>query len=206
MKLEIEPLDLTLAETFTISRESQDVAHNLLVRVTAQVDGREITGLGECPPHPFIGAPVDTCRAVLEDLAGRPDVLGTDPFDQEGLERRLKEAAEACPPARMAIDIAVHDIIGQALGVPLWKLWGLDATKAPRTSFTIGISDPDHMVEKARMAKAQGYPILKIKLGTPDDVAVARAIRKATGCTLRVDDNCAWTPEQAIEIGRELET
>ncbi len=203
MQISHEALDLELAETFTISRSSEDVARNRLVRLTLEYDGREITGLGECPPHAFIGAPLERCVQALDRIAA--EGLGAhDPFAHEEIEARLIELAGDGPPARAAVMMAVEVACGRILGQPLWRLWGLDPARVPPTSFTIGMAEPDHMVEKARRARAAGYSILKIKLGTEQDLEICRAIIAATGLVLRVDANCAWTPDEAVEKGRAL--
>jgi L-alanine-DL-glutamate epimerase-like enolase superfamily enzyme len=100
--------------------------------------------------------------------------------------------------ARCAISAALHDLAAKRLGVPLWKLWGLDAAAAPRSSFTIGIA-PDAETLRARVRDAAAYPILKIKLGSSWDREVLRIVREeAPLATLRVDANAAWTAKQAL--------
>jgi L-Ala-D/L-Glu epimerase len=87
--------------------------------------------------------------------------------------------------------------VGKKLGMPVWRLWGLDPAAAPRSSFTIGIDSPEVMREKVR--EAAGYGILKIKVGTPRDREVLQMIRDlAPEKTLRVDANTAWTAKEAI--------
>src|SRR6185503_6906421 len=88
--------------------------------------------------------------------------------------------------ARSAIDGALHDLWGKKLGQPLYKLFGLNPTGLPLTSFTIGMDQPQAMAEQA---KASNYPIIKIKLGSGKDEEIVGAIRKATNARLRVDAN-----------------
>jgi L-alanine-DL-glutamate epimerase-like enolase superfamily enzyme len=87
--------------------------------------------------------------------------------------------------------------------VPLYRLWGLDPATAPLSTFTIGIDTPEKMRQKVR--EAAPYPVLKVKLGTADDLAILRAIREETPKELRVDANCAWTAAQAIRMLPVLE-
>jgi L-alanine-DL-glutamate epimerase-like enolase superfamily enzyme len=93
----------------------------------------------------------------------------------------------------------VHDLLGQKLGAPLYKIWGLDPARTTRTSFTIAIDTPQVMAELARVAAAR-YPILKIKLGTPNDEPRLRAIRETVPpeTLIRVDANTGWTAKEAI--------
>jgi L-Ala-D/L-Glu epimerase len=105
--------------------------------------------------------------------------------------------------ARAALSTALHDLAGKRLGVPLWKLWGLDAARAPLSTFTIGIDTPDMIRRKVK--EAEEYPILKIKLGLDNDMEILQAIRDVTDRELRVDANCGWTRKQAIRMLPVLE-
>ncbi len=116
-----------------------------------------------------------------DDLEGIPAWVGTD-----------------CPaPGRAALDLALHDRLGRLRGLPLYRLLDLPQPVPLPTSFTISIGEPDEM---ARMAlEAAAYPILKVKLGTEDDVSRLKAIRQARpDARLRVDANAGWTPAQAV--------
>jgi L-alanine-DL-glutamate epimerase-like enolase superfamily enzyme len=99
--------------------------------------------------------------------------------------------------------MALYDLVGQRLGIPVYQLLGLNPDRTPVTSFTIGLDTPAEMARKAQ--KAAQFPVLKIKVGTPDDLEIVRAIRDATDARLRVDANEAWTPKQAIKTINALE-
>ena len=95
---------------------------------------------------------------------------------------------------------ALHDMIGKRLGVPVYKLWGLDPAASPPTSFTIGIA-PDEETLRARVVEAAQYPVLKIKLGTSWDERIVRIVRElAPKKVLRVDANAAWTPKHTLRM------
>src|SRR5207244_4758183 len=93
---------------------------------------------------------------------------------------------------------ARHDLMGKRLGQPLWRLWGLDPAKAPRSSFTIGIDTAERI--RLKVAEASAYPILKIKLGTDRDEELLRTIRDATDKPIRVDANAGWTAAKALQM------
>jgi len=97
--------------------------------------------------------------------------------------------------------VALHDLIGKRLGISLHKFFGLNPARVPETSFTIAIDQPEVM---AARAKESGLPILKIKVGAGDDVAIVRAIRRATNARLRLDANEGWTREQAATLIPQL--
>jgi len=91
---------------------------------------------------------------------------------------------------KSALDIAVHDMAGQQLDAPLWRLFGLDPLDAPVTTFSIGIDTPEITRQKTREADA--YPVLKIKVGLATDEATIEAVRSVTKKPLRVDANEGW--------------
>jgi L-alanine-DL-glutamate epimerase-like enolase superfamily enzyme len=98
------------------------------------------------------------------------------------------------------VSAALHDMAGKRLGVPVWKLWGLDPAASPLTSFTIGIA-PDEATLRQRVADAAQYPVLKIKLGSRWDERIVRVVRElAPDKVLRVDANAAWTPKSALRM------
>ncbi|MBI3787707.1 MAG: dipeptide epimerase [Ignavibacteriales bacterium] len=197
MQLSFSRFDLKLKHTFTISRSSRDVA--TVVFVGLELDG--ITGIGEAAPSRRYGETIET----VEEFFGKIDLAKfQDPFQLENILRYVDSLAEGNYAAKAAIDLALHDWIGKKLNVPLYKYWGLDKTKTPLTSFTIGIDSPD-VIEK-KIHEAEEYPILKIKLGGSNDKEIMQAIRNVTKKTLRVDANEGWkTKEVAVEKIKWLE-
>jgi L-alanine-DL-glutamate epimerase-like enolase superfamily enzyme len=190
--MEIEVLELRTRHPFIIARGGQSDYRTVMVRLK-DADGHE--GWGEAAPTRFYG---ETTETVLEALDTYGTHLPQDPFDLEEAERRWEEVLHRNPSARAALSSALHDLVGKRLGVPLYRLWGLDATKAPRSTFTIGIDTPEKM--RAKVREAEQYPILKIKLGTDHDVEILRTIRDATDREIRVDANCGWTLKQAVRM------
>jgi L-alanine-DL-glutamate epimerase-like enolase superfamily enzyme len=100
------------------------------------------------------------------------------------------------------VDIALHDLVGKRLGVPIRELLGITAP-IPPTDFTLGIDEPAVVAERAR--RASGFPALKIKLGGPSDLATLEAVRAVYGGPIRVDANTGWTAESAVELLPQLE-
>ena len=196
MKLDFEILDLKTKHAFNIARELvQRPRRSVWVRVR-DADGAE--GWGEAPATPFYGETADTVAAVLPQLAAALETAsGGDVFALERLDAALEHAIGRNPAAKVAVSAALHDLVGKRLGVPVWKLWGLDPAAAPVSCFTIGIDTPEVMREKVR--EAASYSILKVKVGTPRDEEILRVIRDAApDKTLRVDANTGWTAKEAI--------
>jgi L-Ala-D/L-Glu epimerase len=197
LRMEIEVLELRTRHPFIIARGGQSDYRTVWVRLKDK-DGNE--GWGEAAPTRFYGETTETVLAALDTYGTQ---LPDDPFDLEEAERRWELALHRNPAARAALSSALHDLVGKRLGVPVYRLWGLDPAKAPRSTFTIGLDTPEKMQAKVR--EAQQYPILKIKLGTDRDVEILRTIRDATDREIRVDANCGWTLKQAVGMLPVLE-
>jgi L-alanine-DL-glutamate epimerase-like enolase superfamily enzyme len=197
LHLEAEVLELTTRHPFLIARGGQALHHTVWVRVR---DDDGCVGWGEAAPTTYYGESPETVLAALKLYAPH---LPRDPFDLESTERALKNALADNPSARAALSTALHDLVGKRLGVPLYRLWGLDPAATPISTFTIGLDTADKM--RAKVLEAEPYPVLKVKLGTNRDDEILRTIRGATDKELRVDANCGWTRKQAIRMLPMLE-
>jgi L-Ala-D/L-Glu epimerase len=187
---------LQLAETFVISRESQDSAAVVQVEITH--DG--VTGHGEANPIERYSESAESALAYVEEHAG---LLGDDPFALDEIEARLPRREFA---ARAALDAALHDLQGKLLGVPVWRLLGLRRT-GPPTSWTVWLGDPDDMARRAEKAAPQ-FRRLKLKLGGRDGLDLERvhAVRAAVpDVPLQVDVNEYWTVDEALEVLPQME-
>ncbi len=203
LRLSYEVLDIETKYPFGIARGTVQAYRRVWVRLT---DADGVEGWGEADPSYYYGETAETVVAALASYAG---ALPADPFDLEAAEAKLAATLKYNPSARSALSAALHDLVGKRLGVPLWKLWGLDPAKAPVSSFTIGLDTIEVIRKKVREAAA--YPVLKIKVGTPDDRAVLQAVREETDKPIRVDANAGWTLKDAMrrlplleEMGVEL--
>jgi L-alanine-DL-glutamate epimerase-like enolase superfamily enzyme len=186
---------LELAETFVISRESQDTAD--VVQVEIAHDG--VTGFGEANPIDRYGESAESAVAYVEEHAA---ILGDDPFALDEIEARLPPREFA---ARAALDAALHDLQGKLTGLPVWRVLGLRRA-GPPTSWTIWLGDPDDMARRAERA-APRFQRLKLKLGGRDglDLDRVRAVRSATDLPLQVDVNEYWTLDEALELLPQME-
>ena len=162
MKLSWEPYELELRHTFTVASYSRKTTPDVQVRL--EYDG--FVGHGEASMPPYLGHTVESVCAFLQKVD-----LGqfTDPFQVEDILAYVDSLSPGDAPAKAAIDIALHDLVGQLLGQPLFRIWGLDAAKAPSTTFTIGIDTPEVVREKT-LECADRFNILKVKVGLDNDV------------------------------------
>lgn len=191
-----ERVSLPLAEAFTIARGSTTTATNHLVTVT---DSAGRSGVGAAAPAAYYDETPASVEQVLPELCNAAESVA-DPFAQQELESRLFEVAPDEAAARAAVSVAVHDLAARQRGEPLYRQWGLNPDRAPQTSYTIGIDDPEAMAQRAREIRTKGYHILKVKLGTDDDRTRLEAVREAVpDARIRVDANCAWDADAAIE-------
>src|SRR6266571_5071709 len=192
LKLSAEVITLKTKHPFVIARGGDEDYHVVWVRLT---DSDGVEGWGEADPSRYYGETADTVLTVLKRLEPH---LPRDPFDLEGAEAAFAHAVPQNGAARAALSAALHDLVGKRLNQPVWRLWGLDPARAPRSSFTIGLDTPEKMRQK--VAEASAFPILKIKLGTDRDEQILRTIRDATDKPIRVDANAGWTRERAIRM------
>ena len=192
LRLQADILVLKTRHPFVIARGSRDTYRTVAVRL---VDDDGVEGWGEAAPQRFYGETPETVLAALEVYATG---LPANPDNLEVAEARFESMLTGNNSARAALSAALHDLAGKRLGVPVHRLFGLDPARCPVSTFTIGIDTPERMQKK--VAEADQYPVLKIKLGTADDLAVLRAIRGVTSKELRVDANCGWTRKQAVRM------
>ncbi|HEY9013723.1 MAG TPA: enolase C-terminal domain-like protein, partial [Gemmatimonadales bacterium] len=192
LRMDVEILELRTRHPFVIARGGQSDHRTVWVRIS---DGEGVEGWGEAAPSKFYGETPDTVLAALK-LYGT--MLPADPFNLESTEQAWTARMRGNAAARAALSSALHDLVAKRLGVPLYRLWGLDPCAAPRSTFTIGLDSPERIAAKVR--EAEQFPILKVKLGTDNDLEILKAIRGATDKELRVDANCGWTVKRAIRM------
>ncbi len=197
MQMEVEAIQLETRHTFKIAREERKKYENFIFAITHG----GITGLGEAAPQSYYGENGDTVRGAIRRIEHR---LEGDPADlRERLSSGdLRELLKGDASVRAAIDMALWDIEGKIEGRPCCELLGLDPAKTPSTSFTIGFDVLD--VIDRKVDEAASFPILKVKMGIPGDMAVLDRIIQRSGKLIRVDANEGWDVETALLVGKEL--
>lgn len=183
MKITWQIITLQLKNVFRIAHGASSQRQNVIVRVEE--------GIGEAAAVAYHGETTQGIISYLQKIQ-----LEEDPLHLQDLLRQLPDSGSRA--ARAGIDIALHDLWGKRLGLPLYQLLGLNPHHTPLTSFTVSIDEPEIMAARAAASK---MPIIKIKVGLDDaDEARVRAIRNATTAQLQVDANGGWTREQAAAI------
>ncbi|MBC2836334.1 N-acetyl-D-Glu racemase DgcA [Paragemmobacter straminiformis] len=175
-----------LAQVFTISRGSKTEARVITATVTR--DG--VTGRGECVPYARYGETVDSVAAQIATLP--PDIT------RDALQTALPAGA-----ARNAVDCALWDHAAKTAGRRVWELLGHPAPRPVPTAYTLSLDTPDAMRAAARTHAHR--PVLKIKLGTPDDMPRLEAVRQgAPDATILIDANEGWTAEIYADLAPHL--
>ena len=184
MHLSFEPYELQLRHVFTVSSYSRKTTPGVQVKI--EYEG--LTGYGEASMPPYLGQSVETVTAFLRKV----DLTRFgDPFCLEDILAYVDSLSPGDSAAKAAVDIALHDLVGKLLGAPWYRIWGLDPSKAPDTTFTIGIDTPEVVREKTREC-ADRFNILKVKVGLDNDKEMIRTIREITDLPIAVDANQGW--------------
>ncbi len=193
MKITVHRFELPLRHTFRISRGASDVQETIVVEL--EEDG--FKGYGESTTNDYYKV---TSESLYSSLMSAPlPKTWSHPSEVWSL---LDSHFGENYFARNALDAAYYDLWGKKLGKPVYELLGLTLDTCPYSDYTIGIDNIPKMVEK--MLEFDGWPIYKIKLGSDNDLAIVRELRKHTNAIFRVDANCGWSAKQTIEYSHAL--
>ncbi len=199
-RIEAWPFNLKLREPYTIAYETVSEAHNVFIRMETNIG---LIGFGCAAPD--LAVTGETPELVLEAIQNDavPALQGSDPLRIAMLLGRIEESFRSRPSALAAVDMALHDILGKAAGLPLWKLLGGFRSRI-LTSITIGILPVDETSERARDYVQAGFRSLKIKGGADLDEDIRRMyhVRETVGAgiELRFDANQGYTEQEAISF------
>ena len=193
MRLTFFPYELQLRHTFTVSSFSRNTTPT--IQVAIEYEG--FTGHGEASLPPYLGY---TQEGTISFLRKVDLDRFSSPFLLEDILTYIDAIGPGESPAKAALDIALHDLVGQLIGQPWFRIYGLDPQKALSTSFTIGIDTPE--VVKAKTLECAGkFNVLKIKVGRETDKQMVEAIRSVTDLPLVVDANQGWTDKfEALDM------
>jgi len=208
-KVEIIPVNLPKKKLLALSRYGKLGEGTPFEFILTRVHTDEgFTGVGEVPPLPPL-SPEN--QSVVAEMLKRwivPNILGLDPFDLEGVWEKMDYWAPTYPMAKAAVDMALWDIMGRSLNVPVYKLLGggSKAEKMPNVAL-IGIDTPAKVAAEGKRLAKEGHTGIRLKIGPKRDVANVKAMREAIGpdVTLRVDCNQGYAAHEAIKMIREIE-
>lgn len=204
-KIEVGEMDIPLVTPFKTALRSVNTVNSIVVRISGD-DGS--VGFGEAPPTAVItGDTKGSIRCAIEEFIA-PTITGMEIEDLDGVEKKLHGCILKNTSAKAAVDMAVYDLFAKSLHKPLYKVLG-GHRREITTDITISVNPVEEMVSDSLRAVAQGFDILKVKVGKEGmkDVARIEAIRRAVGpdIKLRVDANQGWTAADAVRIIRAME-
>ena len=204
-KIEIFELNITLKEPISISLGTHYLAENVAIKVYAD---NGLVGTGEASPEiNIVGETQSTGIAIAKLLAA--GIKGKDPLAIEDRLLDMDRIIDGNHTIKSAFDMALYDLLAKQAGLPLYQLLGGGNTREICTDMTVYLGTPDRMAEQALEYRNEGFPTIKVKLGTSveDDIERIRAIRKAIGneIPLRIDANQGWDAVTAITILKALE-
>ena len=188
LELEWCPFTAKMKHVFTISNSSRTTTPIVLTRIT--YDG--YVGYGEAAMPPYLG---ETPNSAIDYLKNARPVLKTfkDPFMIGEIMAEMDAITTNNCAAKASVDIALHDLVGNMIGQPWWKIWGFNPKNCPYNSFTVGLADRAEVLEKAKEAASEGH-LIKVKLGRTEeqDKMMINTIREVTDTTICIDANQGW--------------
>ncbi|MBS0000508.1 MAG: dipeptide epimerase [Cyclobacteriaceae bacterium] len=191
MELQVYEFELALRYPFSISRHTYDSIRTMIVELTYE----NISGFGEATVNPYYGITIDN---LVEAFSTAAEFLEDFPFvSPRDLWQNLHLPLTGNFFALSAIDCAAHDLYGKLKGASFSHMHGINYSKYPFTSYTLGISDTETIKKKIRKVP---WPVYKLKLGAPNDLEIIREIRKHTGSLIRIDANGGWSLEHAVKM------
>jgi L-alanine-DL-glutamate epimerase-like enolase superfamily enzyme len=198
-------LSAPLHTPFVTALRRTSTVETLVVEVV-DADGR--SGFGEAPQvWQVTGASIGGARACVEEMLA-PLLTGRDADDLVARCAEVRRAVVGNEAAKAAVDTALHDLAARRLGVPLVRLLGGVSRRVP-TDVTLSAGDAVELAGAAKQRVAEGFDVLKVKVGTDaaGDLARVRAVRAAAGpqARIRLDANQGWTPREAVRVIRGIE-
>ncbi len=203
--IELFQLEIPLKKPFSTSLHTVKEARNTVVRIVTD-DGR--VGWGEGSPTEVItGDSNASIRGYIENCL-KPILLGEEAGSLEKITSLVQDSGAGNTNAKAAVEMAVYDLFGQQLGVPVYQFLGGYQNKL-QTDMTVSVAGVDEMEKDARKAVEAGFPTLKLKVGKDllEDLERVKTVRSAVGSeiNIRLDANQGWQPKEAVKIIREME-
>jgi L-alanine-DL-glutamate epimerase-like enolase superfamily enzyme len=185
MQLTFKPYEAKLVHPFTVSGYTRTTTPIVLTEIT--YDG--VTGYGEAAMPPYLGETIASVTAFLEKVNLKQF---NNPFELDDILAYVDSITINNTAAKASVDIALHDLVGKLIGRPWHQIWGYTASKAPVTTFTIGIDTEEVVKQKTR--ETEQFKVIKVKLGVDEasDKMIINAVRSVTDKPLRVDANQGW--------------
>jgi len=195
MKVNYWKYELKFRHPFTISKGTKTHQPTFIL----ELENFGWKGYGEAPAISYYNMPVEK---MIEDLERKRSFVEKFSFtDPDRYWHYLHHLFPQNSFLVCALDMAAWDMYGKMKRKKLYEFWSEDISKNPLTDYTIGIDSIDTMIAKM---KEKPWPVYKVKVGTADDIAIVRSMRKNTDAILRVDANAAWDVQTALKLIPQL--
>lgn len=204
-KISIYKLSIPLKKPFVISLGPITHAENIIVKINTE---KGFQGFGECSPFMTINGESQDTAFIVGQLLAKKLKEKNSIAPQYNLDT-MNEVIYGNSSIKSAFDIALHDVVAQEAGMPLYQYLGGKKNKKIITDYTVSLGSAEEMAKDALSIKEKGFKVIKVKLGTTfkEDVERIKSIRAAIGkkINLRIDANQGWDVESAIKILKALE-
>jgi L-alanine-DL-glutamate epimerase-like enolase superfamily enzyme len=202
-KIECIPVSIRFAKPIKMGGGVATCADAVVVKIYTNEGITGVSETGDTSPW-YMGESQDSIMHNINCVYG-PFLLGEDPFNIETIVARMDKAAKTNNQSKAVIDYALHDIMGKALGVPVYKLLGGLANEKIPLAFVMSSGTPEEVGAEGKALVKAGFKGLKLKVGarTPDeDIEMIGALRAAVGNKVKVmiDTNGGWLYHQALYV------
>jgi len=207
-EIEVIPVDVPRSKVLRLARYGNLGEGEPFEFVLTRVHTDEgFTGVGEAPPLPPLSPESQPVVAAVMERWLAPRILGVDPFETEEIWERMDYVAPTYSMAKAALDMAIWDIKGKALGLPVHRLLGGSPPEKITNVALIGLGEPEEVASTAEGLVVEGFTGIRLKIGPGKDVECTAAVRDAVGeeVTLRVDCNQGYGVADAVKMIRTIE-
>jgi L-alanine-DL-glutamate epimerase-like enolase superfamily enzyme len=203
-KIECIPASLRFAKPGVMSGGAEACSDVVIVKMHTDEGITGIAESGGTSPW-YMGESQDSIMHNINHVFGPQILLGEDPFNIERIVARMDRAAKVNNQAKAVIDYALHDIMGKALGVPVYKLLGGLSNEKILLGFVMSSGTPEEVTAEGTSLVKAGFQCLKLKVGArtaEEDLEVVGALREAVGSHIKImiDANGGWHYDQAVRF------
>jgi muconate cycloisomerase len=213
-RVETFAVALPTRRSFGVAGGAVTVAGRPSLRILVKVGADGVSGWGEATPIP--AWTYETAESIVTtiDRYLAPAIIGRPAWDLDGVTSAFERAINrgfsiGAPLAKSAVDVALHDLLGRAAGVPLGVLWGQRRADRIDLGWIVSGQSPAEVADSVAEGRDLGHRAFKVKIGLHDmetDMAVVGAVREhAPGAALWVDANQAYTVPEALAVARRLD-
>jgi len=203
-KIECIPVSMRFAKPMKMGGGTADCADAVVVKIHTDEGITGISETGDTSPW-YMGESQDSIMHNINKVYGPQVLLGEDPFNVEKIVAGMDKAARLNTQSKAVIDYALYDLMGKALGVPVYKLLGGLSNEKIALAFVMSSGTPEEVGAEGKALVKAGFRGMKLKVGTKtpeEDVELVAALRAAVGKDIKImiDANGSWLYHQALYV------